>query len=431
MRSVLVLAMLAAAVLLLPEPAPAAPPGPSAAADHAIRVRDGRLVEANGSDLVLRGVNHDFIWYPDKNGSFAAIKAAGANAVRVPLGIGHMFRKTKPEEVSTIVALCRQNRLVCILDAHDTSGWGQDKHATTIADAVRFWIGLKAQLAGQEDHIIINVANEPFGVGADWPWVQQTSDAVRALRAAGFKHTLLVDAPGWGQDEAFLMRDNAPKVEAADPTGNTVFDVHMYGEFNNAAKVNSYLTAFGRNRLPIIIGEFSGQHEWGNPDEDAIMAYAEAHDVGYFGWSWSGNEKEFNYLDLVNDFDPANRTAWGRRLLTGPNGISTDTREATIYRNGTAAAPTAPRGAPARLEVTDVTPHSVRLAWKRGGSGTTYQVVAVNGATETLILTTNRPEVTLTGLHGAKEYTFAVYARGLLGTRSPRSAPVYAVTPPG
>ena len=39
-------------------------------------------------------------------------------------------------------------------------------------------------------------------------------------------------------------------------------------------------------------------------------------------------------------------------------------------------------------------------------------------------------EVTLRGLHGSTEYTFAVYTRGLLGTRSPRSAPVYAVTPP-
>jgi mannan endo-1,4-beta-mannosidase len=226
------------------------------------------------------------------------------------------------------------------------------------------------------------------------------------------------------------MRDNAEQVRAADPTGNTVFDIHMYGEFNNAAKVNSYLTSFTRRRLPLIIGEFSSDHQWGNPDEDAIMGYAEAHDVGYFGWSWSGNEKEFSYLDLVNNFDPTSRTAWGKRFLSGPNGISTDTREATIFRNGTAASAPARRGAPAGLTVADVTAHSVRLHWKRGSSGTTYQVVAVNGASETRILTTGRPDVTLSGLRGSTEYTFAVYARGVLGIRSPRSAPVYAVTPP-
>src|SRR5690242_59609 len=126
MRSVLVLMLLAASVVLLPAPAEATEGG------RGIEVRNRRLAQANGREPVLRGVNHDFIWYPDKNGSFAAIKAAGANAVRVPLGMGHQFRRTKPEEVRTIVRLCRQERLVCILDAHHTSGFGQDKKAATI-----------------------------------------------------------------------------------------------------------------------------------------------------------------------------------------------------------------------------------------------------------------------------------------------------------
>ncbi|WP_433050025.1 cellulase family glycosylhydrolase [Dactylosporangium sp. CS-033363] len=415
MRSLLVLILLAGAVLLAPAEAEAAE------TTQGIQVRNGRLVEANGSDLVLRGVNHDFIWYPDKNGSFAAIKATGANAVRVPLGMGYQFRRTKPEEVRTIVGLCRQQRLVCILDAHDTSGFGQDKKAVPMADAVAFWLSLKSELAGQEDHIIVNVANEPFGVGADWPWAQQSADAIRTLRAAGFKHTLLIDAPGWGQDEAYIMRDNAEQVRAADPTGNTAFDIHMYGEFDNAGKVNSYLGSFTRRKLPVIIGEFSGEHEWGDPDEDAIMAYAEGHSVGYFGWSWSGNDTPYSYLDLVHDFNPASRTAWGERFLTGPNGISTDTREATTFRNGTAGA---------SLKVTDVTKDSVTLTWPRRSSGTTYLVYAVNGASQSRIAATKRTEVTLRGLKGSTEYTFAVQARGLLGTRSPRSSLVYAVTPP-
>jgi mannan endo-1,4-beta-mannosidase len=426
MRSVLAV-LTVVVVALLPTPAHAQE---ATAAKAGIQIRNGRLVEADGSDLVLRGVNHDFIWYPDKNGSFAAIKAVGANAVRVPLGTGHQFRRTTLDEVRTIVALCRQNRLICILDAHDTSGFGQDKKASTIADAVQFWLGLRPALVGQEDHIIVNIANEPFGVGPGWPWTEQTADAIRQLRAAGFRHTLMVDAPGWGQDESFVMRDNAEKVRDADPSGNTLFDIHMYGEFNNAAKVNAYLSSFTSRRLPILIGEFSGEHQWGDPDEDAIMAYAEARELGYLGWSWSGNQQQFSYLDLVHNFDANSRTAWGNRFLTGPNGLSTGTREATIFRNGTAGAPTASRNAPRQVSVADVTTNTVRLTWRRGSSGTTYVIVAVNGAAEIRLLTTNRPDVTLRGLKGSTEYTFAVYARGLLGTRSPRSAMVSAVTPP-
>ncbi len=424
------------AALLTTLPAVFVRASPAQAADGAagIQVRDGRLVEATGSDLVLRGVNHDFMWYPDKNSSFAAVKAAGANAVRIPLGIGHQWRASHAQDVTTVVGLCRENRLICVLDAHDTTGFGQDPKAATMAEAVRFWIGVRDALIGQEDYVIINIANEPFGNGTTMPWAEQTSDAIRQLRAAGFKHTLMVDAPGWGQDESFVMRDNAKRVIAADPSGDTIFDVHMYGQFATASKVRSYLGSFTSRRLPIVIGEFSSQHQWGDPDEDAIMASAQEHQLGYFGWSWSGNGTQYPYLDLVNNFDANSRTAWGQRFINGPNGLSTATREATIYRCGAGAAETKGRGrAPQQITVSDVTSDRVRLSWQhRHGMAwmTTYQVVAVNGATETRLLTTNKSTVTLTGLKGSTEYTFAVYARNLIGQPSPRSALVAAVTPP-
>ncbi|MGI5239852.1 cellulase family glycosylhydrolase [Dactylosporangium sp. CA-139066] len=401
-----------------------------------IHVRGGRLVEANGSDLVLRGVNHDVMWYPDKHDAFAAIKAAGANAVRVPLGFGHQFREATPDEVADVVAVCRQNRLICILDAQDTAGFGEEKKAATIDQAVQFWLGMRRVLEGHEDHIIINIAAEPFGNGTTWPWVEQTSNAIRELRAAGFRHALMVDAPGWGQDESFIMRDNAEKVAAADPAGDTVFDIHMYGRFGTAAKVGSYLGSFVARRLPIVIGEFALEHEFGDPDADAIMADAQRYDLGYFGWSWSGNDSKNRNLDLVSNFDANDRTAWGRRFINGPNGLTTNTREATIFRN--VMQPVSftldhKSRAPQQLSVTDVTSSSVRLTWQRRPGrfgGTAYQVVAVNGATETPVVSTYGPDVTLTGLDGSTEYTYAVYARDLLGKRSPRSTSVAAITPP-
>jgi mannan endo-1,4-beta-mannosidase len=400
-----------------------------------IQVRNGRLVEATGSDLVLRGINHDFMWYPDRNGAFPAIKAAGSNAVRIPLGFGHHWRANDTHDVATVISLCRKNRLICVLDAHDTTGFGQDPQAATIAEAVRFWISVRAALIGQENYAIIDIANEPFGNGATWPWAAQTAAAIRQLRAAGFKHAFMVDAPGWGQDESDVMRDNAKRVLAADPTGNTVFDVHMYGVYDTAAKVKSYLDSFTSRRLPIVIGEFSSQHEWGKPDDDAIMASAEAHGIGYFAWSWSGNDKPYSYLDLVNNFNANSPTAWGRRFIDGPNGLTTATHEATIYYSGGGAPPTAKNrvGAPQQVQVSDVTSTSVRLSWRRQPgipAMTTYQVVAADGTANTRLVVTGNSDITLTGLKGSTEYTFAVYARTLIGERSPRSALVVAVTPP-
>ena len=38
-----------------------------------IRISGGRLVEANGTELVLRGINHAHTWYPQRTASFADI----------------------------------------------------------------------------------------------------------------------------------------------------------------------------------------------------------------------------------------------------------------------------------------------------------------------------------------------------------------------
>ena len=144
----------------------------------------------------------------------------------------------------------------------------------------------------------------------------------------------MVDAPMWGQDWQNIMRDNAAAVLNADPQRNTVFSIHMYGVYNTAAKVNAYFDAFRTAGLPLVVGEFGSKHSDGDPDEDTIMAQAQARGLGYLGWSWSGNSGGVEYLDLVNSFDPARLTPWGERFLNGPNGVRLTSKEATIYGGG-------------------------------------------------------------------------------------------------
>jgi mannan endo-1,4-beta-mannosidase len=302
------------------------------AAPNGLRVSDGRLVEANGRELVLRGVNVPYTWFPGETRAFADIKATGANAVRVPLAIGHRWTANTARDVSNVVNQCKINRLICVLDAHDTSGWGEDVAAASIAQAVPFWLGLRQVLMGQEDYVIVNIANEPFGNHVAGTWVADSAAAVRRLRSAGFQHVLMVDAPDWGQDLSFTMRDHASEVRAADPTGNTVFSVHMYGIFDTQAKVRSYFARLAEQRIAVVVGEFGWMHTYGDPDEDAIMFYAQAHRFGYLAWSWSGNT-DVPYLDMVKDFDPRKRTDWGARVIDGADGFSTTSREASVYRN--------------------------------------------------------------------------------------------------
>ncbi len=413
-------------------PAQAAGQVRPAAAATGLHISDGRLLEGNGSDFVMRGVNHAHAWYPGETQSLADIKATGANTVRVVLSDGFRWTENSPADVAAVIAQCKANRLICVLEVHDTTGYGEDSAAGTLDHAADYWIGLKDVLAGQEDYVVINIGNEPWGNTDPAGWTAPTTAAIQKLRAAGFTHTIMVDAPNWGQDWQGVMRDNAQAVYDADATGNLVFSIHMYSVYNTAEKVTDYLNAFVDAGLPLVIGEFGGPaDQYGDPDEDTMMATAEQLGLGYIAWSWSGNTDPV--LDLTIGFDPTRLSSWGERIFHGADGIAQTSREATVY--GGAAehdteAPTAP-GTPAASAVTDT---SATLGWAAATDNvavTGYDVVRVSGDTETAVASTTAASVTVSGLNSGTAYTFAVYARDAAGNRSARSATVGVTTDEG
>jgi mannan endo-1,4-beta-mannosidase len=331
------------AALVLPVLGPA---GEAEAAPTGLRVKDGRLYEANGNEFVMRGVNHAHAWYPERTGSLADIAEKGANTVRIVLSTGDRWTRTTADQVSSLIGQCKAGKLICVLEAHDTTGYGEEPAAASLDKAADYWVGVRNALVGQEDYVVVNIGNEPFGNNDQSAWTNATKSAIAKLRAAGLRHALMVDAPAWGQDWKHVMRDNAASVLAADPDRNTVFSVHMYGVYDTAAEVQNYLNHFVSNRLPIVVGEFGDNHSDGNPDENAIMATAQSLRVGYLGWSWSGNGGGVEYLDLVAGFDADSLTAWGNRLFHGANGISTTSKTATVYTGGQPADDTARNGYP-------------------------------------------------------------------------------------
>ncbi|WP_174535361.1 cellulase family glycosylhydrolase [Micromonospora chalcea] len=356
-----------AAVFALGQPAQAA---------TGFSVSNGRLYDANGVEFVMRGVNHAHTWYPQQTSSFANIKALGANTVRVVLSSGDRWTKNSAADVANVISLCKTNRMICVLEVHDTTGYGEDGAATTLAKATDYWLSIADVLKGQERYVIVNIGNEPFGNQGYSAWTTDTSNAIKRLRAAGLTHTIMVDAPNWGQDWTFTMRDNAGTVFAADPQRNTVFSIHMYGVFDTAAEISDYLGRFRTAGLPIVVGEFGFNHSDGNPDEDAIMAYAQANGIGYLGWSWSGNGGGVEYLDMTTSFNPAQLTSWGQRIFNGANGIAATSREASVYAGSTpTASPTvSPTVSPTISPTVSPTPPPPTTPPPSGGCTATYTV---------------------------------------------------------
>ena len=321
-------------------------------------VSNGRLYDANGTEFVMRGVSHAHTWYQTQTSSFANIKALGANSVRVVLATGDRWAKNDTADVANVVSLCKANRLICVLEAHDTTGYGEQSGAVTLDKAVDYWLSVKSALAGQEKYVIVNIGNEPYGNNAATVanWATDTANAIKRLRSNGFEHTIMVDAPNWGQDWSFTMRDNAAGVFAADPLKNTVFSIHMYGVFDTAAEINDYLNRFVTAKLPIVVGEFGFNHSDGNPDEDTIMATAQSLRIGYLGWSWSGNGGGVEYLDMVTGFNPAQLTSWGERIFNGANGIKATSKEATVYGGTTSPSPSRSSYSPSPSPSVSVSP---------------------------------------------------------------------------
>jgi mannan endo-1,4-beta-mannosidase len=314
---------------------------PPADAAVGLHVSGRNIVEANGQTFIMRGVNHPHVWFTNQTSSFADIKAAGANTVRVVLGSGKRWGPST--DVGTVISLCKQNRLICVLEVHDTTGFGEEGAAASLDEAVDYWISQKSALVGEENYVVINIGNEPIGNNNAAQWIGATTAAIQKMRANGFEHLLMVDAPNWGQDWQFVMRDNAQTILDADSQHNTVLSIHMYSVFSSAASIVDYLNRFQANGWPLVIGEFGWRFRDGEVDHDTILAEANARGLGYLGWSWSGNTDPI--LDMTVNFNPAQLTTWGERIINGANGIRATAREATIYR-GTSPSTAPPSSTP-------------------------------------------------------------------------------------
>jgi mannan endo-1,4-beta-mannosidase len=308
----------AASVLMFVRPADAA---------VGLHISGTNIVEANGRPFVMRGINHPHVWYTGQTGSFADMKAAGANTVRVVLVSGQRWGPST--DVANVISLCKQHRMICVLEVHDTTGYGEEGAAASLDQAVDYWISQQSALVGQENYVVINIGNEPIGNINAAQWTAATVAAIQRMRSSGFEHLLMVDAPNWGQDWQNVMRADAQTVLDADSHDNTVLSIHMYAVYNTAASIVSYLDHFEANGWPLVIGEFGWRFNSNEVDHETILAEAQARGLGYLAWSWSGNTDPI--LDMVLSFDPDQLTTWGERIVNGANGLRATAREATIF----------------------------------------------------------------------------------------------------
>lgn len=302
-------------------------------------IQNGMLIDKNGNEFIMRGINYPHVWFPTQTAtSIPNIAATGSNCVRIVLGSGQQWGPSTAADVAQVIELCKANRLIAVLEVHDCTGFGDAgnfaPHAAPVSTAVDYWLSIQNVLKGQEDFVIINIANEPLGNGVPAAtWVSVHTDAITRLRAAGFTHTLMVDGATWGQDWDKTMLNNASTVFKADPLHNVIFSVHMYAVYTLRSTIQNYLTTFVTNQLPICVGEFGWAFQGQTVDSASIMEIAQTLGIGYMGWSWSGNGGSDAPLDLTINFNPNMLSNWGNSLINGVNGIAATSQLSSVFGN--------------------------------------------------------------------------------------------------
>jgi mannan endo-1,4-beta-mannosidase len=296
------------------------------------------LKDVKGNDFIIRGIDSPNAWfYQQAYDSIPTLAATGANAIRVVWNCDSSNANCSAARLDAVLAQIKKYKMIAIPELHDVTG---QESESAIADMANFWSrsDYKAVLAKYKDCCIINIANE----WGDWNttdaiWGAAYENGVRIMRNAGITNTLMIDGDKWGQESSCIINEGR-NVEAADKLKNTMFSVHMYGYYNDPTKIGSTLKAIQDKGLCVVVGEFGYDYNNGNNDLgckvdcDEIMSQCQEKGIGYIPWSWTGNDQQDAWLDMVDSYG-GNFTWWGDHMVNSKNGIKATAKTCSIFKD--------------------------------------------------------------------------------------------------
>ena len=281
-----------------------------------------QLLDKNGNPFVMRGFNYSYCWQQSyEEVAFQKAVESNSNTLRIQLGNGNMFTKTSLDEVKELIARCKANKLIAVLNIHDTTGSDSEE---ALSSAVDYWIEMKDALIGDEAYVIVNIGNEWLSKGAEGATLWQTGyiNAVQRLREAGIKNTLMIDCTRYGQYPDVIW-NNGTEVINADRISNVMFSIHFYetaswyststdnpSAWDTSASNSKVAYVLGKAlevNAPVCVGEFSYARNNGNYpiDWESILSECKDKQIGYLAWSFAKNGDD-SCLDM---FDAGNSWA--------------------------------------------------------------------------------------------------------------------------
>lgn len=319
-----------------------------------------RLLDANGKEFLMRGYNYSYAWQKDLWGAaFSTAKKYNCNALRIQLSDGQkdLGGYCDANQVSSLIKSCKDNHFIGVFNVQDTGG-GND--ANVLLHAADYWVGIKNAVIGQEKYCIVNIGNEWMGspgrdCNGEWGdyqenlWSDTYIEAVRRIRSAGIKNTLMIDCNGYGQYADIIWKEgqrilDEDKKYFKDGKPNIIFSIHFYEKacyWDYEKGVGSRVALSIDKALsigaPVCIGEYAysrKSEEW-KMDWETIQDYSKTMNIGYLGWSFTGNgDAESQGLDMFNS-DGSQMYKNGECIILHPNdGIQATSVICSVYDDG-------------------------------------------------------------------------------------------------
>lgn len=319
-----------------------------------------RLLDANGKEFLMRGYNYSYAWQKNWWGAaFSTAKKYKCNALRIQLSDGQkdLGGYCNANQVSDLISSCKDNHFIGVFNVQDTGG-GND--ANVLLHAADYWVEIKNAVIGQEKYCIVNIGNEWMGspgrdCNGEWGdyqenlWSDTYIEAVRRIRSAGIKNTLMIDCNGYGQYADIIWKEgqrilDEDKKYFEDGKPNIIFSIHFYEkacywdyEKGVGSRVAHSIDKALSIGAPVCIGEYAysrKSEEW-KMDWETIQDYSKTMNIGYLGWSFTGNgDAESQGLDMFNS-DGSKMYKNGECIIQHPNdGILATSVICSVYDDG-------------------------------------------------------------------------------------------------
>ena len=319
-----------------------------------------RLLDANGNEFLMRGYNYSYAWQRDYwDAAFKTAKKYNCNALRIQLSDGQkeLGGYCNAEQVSSLIKSCKDNQFIGVFNVQDTGG---GNNPNVLLHAADYWVGIKNAVIGQEKFCIVNIGNEwmespgrycngEWGEYQENLWSETYIEAVRRIRSAGIKNTLMIDCNGYGQYADIIWKEgqrilDEDKKYFEDGKPNIIFSIHFYEkacywdyEKGTGSRVAHSIDKALSIGAPVCIGEYAysrKSEEW-KMDWETIQDYSKTMNIGYLGWSFTGNgDAESQGLDMFDSKD-LQMLKNGECIILHPNdGIQATSVICSVYEGG-------------------------------------------------------------------------------------------------